>query len=251
MIDTHCHLDLYKDPHSLAINIENKRITTIAVTNLPSHFKIALNHVKNYKYIRLAIGLHPLLSEKHNDEFSLFKELIKHTSYIGEVGLDFLKDGIFSKDIQIMSFRYVLECTKERPRFMTIHTRGAEDIALDILEEYSARKVVLHWYSGTLKSLERAVANGYYFSINTSMINSQKGQKIISSIPIDRILTESDGPYIQLKGSPVTPYNLSGVLKYLGKVWYLTYDQAEKQVNTNFKGIVNMLKDTYSQGKEC
>jgi DNA repair exonuclease SbcCD nuclease subunit len=54
-------LDLYEDPHSIANDVENKRITTIAVTNLPSHFKIAMGHVSKYKNIRLAIGLHPLL----------------------------------------------------------------------------------------------------------------------------------------------------------------------------------------------
>lgn len=242
MLDTHCHLDLYKDPHSTAIEAENKGITTIAVTNLPSHFKMALEHVARYKTIRLAIGLHPLLAEKHKDELPLIRKLIDKTSYLGEIGLDFSREGVHTKELQLASFRYVLDCAKGRPRFISLHTRGAEAAALEVLKDYNIRSAVFHWFTGSLNILKSVIAAGHYISINTAMINSQKGQKIISNIPINRVLTETDGPYIQLKGRPAKPPDVELILEYLSNVWNVPFHEAEKQVKNNFMSIISMLK---------
>jgi TatD DNase family protein len=242
MIDTHCHLDLYKDPHFIAKEVDNKRITTIAVTNLPSHFKMALEQVSKYKNIRLAIGLHPLLAEKHKDELPLIKDLIDKTSYLGEIGLDFSQEGIHTKEQQIVNFRYILDCAKERPRFISLHTRGAEASVLEILKDYDIRGAVFHWFNGSRSILESVITEGHYVSINTAMINSRTGQMIINNLPMNRVLTETDGPYIQLKGKPVRPVDVEIVLGYLSRVWNVSHYDAEKQVKNNFMNIVSTLK---------
>ena len=152
MIDTHCHLDLYRDPYSVAKAIEREKIITIAVTNLPSHFDLTQNHVAKYKRIRPAIGLHPLLAKQHESELFLFRQLIDRTSYIGEVGLDFSKYGIYTKEIQLMSFQRVLDYAKDRPRVISLHTRGAEEIVLEMIDRYDSYRGVFHWYGGSLKT---------------------------------------------------------------------------------------------------
>jgi TatD DNase family protein len=92
MIDAHCHIDLYKNPYTVANENEKKGISTIAVTNLPSHYALGYSHLKEYKYIRVALGLHPLYADKHTPtEMNKFIEYAKTSSYIGEIGLACVK----------------------------------------------------------------------------------------------------------------------------------------------------------------
>jgi TatD DNase family protein len=92
MLDSHCHLDLYPEPSAVADRAARAGVFTVAVTNLPSAFQTAYLHVAQYRKIRLALGLHPLLAEKHARERELFRGLLPKTS-IGEVGLDFSAQG--------------------------------------------------------------------------------------------------------------------------------------------------------------
>src|SRR5436189_4367186 len=106
MIDAHCHLDLYADPYQVACAIEQERILTIAVTNSPTAFERAYPHVQAFRYIRLALGLHPLTAESHLQERDRFMRYFSLTSYIGEVGLDFSRKGNPLRKQQLESFRF-------------------------------------------------------------------------------------------------------------------------------------------------
>lgn len=117
MIDAHCHLDAYPDPYRTALAVERSRVLTIAVTNLPSAFEAAYPHVRGLRYIRLAIGLHPLFAERHGAERRRFVAALDHTSYVGEVGLDFSREGLPTRDQQLASFRFVLEQVRRRPKW--------------------------------------------------------------------------------------------------------------------------------------
>ena len=101
IIDTHCHFDMMPNPEAYIRQREIAGDIVIGMTNLPSHFNMGIPHVKEYKHIRLALGLHPLLAAENSDEINLFKKYIDQTSYIGEIGLDFSKDGIDTKTAQI------------------------------------------------------------------------------------------------------------------------------------------------------
>src|SRR6267154_3791331 len=94
MLDAHCHLDLYPDPSRTALDAESKGVFVVCVTNLPSAFLAARPHIHQFKKVRLALGLHPLNAELHSDEeLSRFGELVDETSFIGEIGLDFSREG--------------------------------------------------------------------------------------------------------------------------------------------------------------
>ncbi len=238
MLDAHCHIDFYSDPLDIAMESERCRITTIAMTNLPSHYQAAYPHVKNLKYIRLALGLHPLLAEQHQEETSIFKQLLPKVSYIGEVGLDFSKEGSATRQKQIKCLRFVFSNIKDRQRFLSIHSRGAANDVLELLEEFSIKKAVFHWYSGSLSILDQALRSGHYFSVNIAMIRSTKGRKIIERIPRDRILTETDGPFIKVQSRPIKPIDARSVLIYLADVWCLSLSEAEMQVESAFKAMM-------------
>lgn len=243
MLDTHCHIDLYPNPLAIAKEIEKREILTIAVTNLPSHFEMGLPHLRGFQQIRPALGLHPLMAEYHEGERKKFKQTFSKTSYIGEIGLDFSKDRRDTKNIQIESLRFVFKQIQDRPRFVSLHSRGAENKVLELLEEFSIRGAVFHWYSGSLTVLDQVVQSGHYFSINPAMIRSKKGRNIINRIPLDRILTESDGPHIQLKNQSVKPIDIKGVLEVLGDIWGVSFQEADGQVWSNFMKLLAPIRE--------
>src|SRR5690554_6270544 len=123
MIDVHCHFDLTNNPEKYISDNEKKQIVTIGMTNLPSHFQMGVYHIKKYRYIRLALGLHPLKAEDHESEYLKFKQYIDATSYIGEVGLDFSREGIRNKEIQIKSLNLVLDLVKNKKKIISLHSR--------------------------------------------------------------------------------------------------------------------------------
>ena len=96
IIDTHCHFDMMSQPEAYIRQKELAGDIVIGMTNLPSHFEMGFPYVKEFRHIRLALGLHPLLATESKKEMPLFKRLVNQTSYIGEIGLDFSKEGISS-----------------------------------------------------------------------------------------------------------------------------------------------------------
>ena len=246
MLDTHCHIDLYPNPHAVVKAVERQKILTIAVTNLPSHFEMGQPHLRGFRQIRPALGLHPLMAEYHKREHKKFKQMLRETSYIGEIGLDFSKAGRDTKDIQIESLRFVFNQIQDRPRFVSLHSRGAESKVLELLEEFNIQGAVFHWYSGSLTVLDQAVQSGHYFSINPAMIRSKKGRNIIDRIPLDRILTESDGPHIQLRNQPVRPSNIKVILEALRDIWGISFQATDERVWSNFMKLLGPIREQAS-----
>lgn len=227
IIDTHCHFDMITNPESHLKRWEQNGNIIIGMTNSPQHFRIGHPHVLGFKHIRLALGFHPQLATDNYQELSLFKSLFSSTSYIGEVGLDFSKDFIHSKDVQLSSFAYICECLRGQNKIVSVHSRKGEVETLNMLKEYSVNNVIFHWYSGPLRLIEEIVAAGYYFSVNEAMTISESGRKIISRIPLDRILTESDAPFNRKS-------NIKNALTNLGI--------SEYQIYNNFQTLLNRIK---------
>jgi TatD DNase family protein len=243
MLDAHCHLDLYPDPSQTALNAEFAGVFVVCVTNLPSAFLTAQPHVRRFKTMRLALGLHPLNAELHTDkELSQFKNLVSQTSFIGEIGLDFSREGQKTKEQQLNSFRFALRALEKQPKFVTIHSRQAETTVLEVLSEEYPHPVVFHWYSGTLKNLDNAVDQGHFFSINPAMIRSEKGKSIIARIPREKILTESDGPFINMRSRTIEPSDVLTVEEALGEIWKADTSAARRIVRSNFQTLIEPLK---------
>lgn len=195
IIDTHCHFDMMPNPEGYISAKEKAGDIVIGMTNLPSHFKMGQSHLIGYKHIRLALGLHPLLAAENKKELTLFKRLVDQTSYIGEIGLDFSREGIATKNEQISVLREVLATIKGKKKIVSVHSRNAEKELLDMLCEFEIKNVIFHWYSGPVDLIPSIIERGFYFSINESMCRSKNGQSIIGKIPREIILTETDAPY--------------------------------------------------------
>jgi len=219
MIDTHCHIDLYKSPLDVIREAEASHTHTIAVTYLPSHFQMAKVHLRGHKYTRPALGLHPQATKDHEREIPLFKALCAEEDFIGEIGLDFSAGCKASRSEQELSFETALDCIKDRPRFISLHSRGAEDCVLGHLKRVGVTNAVFHWFSGSKSQLMRVVDAGHLLSINTSMICTAKWKEFIQLVPHDAILTESDGPFAKLGSRPGLPTDMSIIIQWLANSW--------------------------------
>lgn len=229
IIDTHCHFDMMSQPEAYIRQKEQAGDIVIGMTNLPSHFEMGLPHVKRYKHIRLALGLHPLLASENKNELPLFDSLLDQTSYIGEIGLDFSKEGLSTKEDQISTLRKLLEKLEGRKKIISVHSRKAEKELFDLLCEYNINNVIFHWYSGPIDLMPSIIAKGYYFSVNEAMTVSKNGQNIIDRIPRDRILTESDAPYNNKASISKTLINLA---------------MSEDEINYNFKRLIAKIRNS-------
>jgi TatD DNase family protein len=235
MIDVHCHFDLTNNPEKYISDNEKKQIVSIGMTNLPSHFEMGVNRIKRYNYIRLALGMHPLRAEDHESEYSLFKQYVNNTSYIGEVGLDFSREGIHTKETQIKSFDFVLDLIKNKKKIISLHSRRAEKETFEMLIDKKIDSAIFHWYTGSIPILRNITKQGYYFSINSAMIKSINGRKIISEIPKELILTETDHPFIENS-------NISLVIKYLSGLWKMPINEVEYLIDSNFRALLEKIR---------
>ncbi len=217
MIDTHCHLDQYKNPLLVVQRADDLGILTIGVTHLPSAFEMEFPITRRFPKIRIALGFHPLLVKQHASQRTAFRKFASQTSFIGEVGLDYSREGRSSQKEQLDSFRFVLEtiASGRTKKFITVHSRQAESDLLTCLQDFDISGVVMHWYTGPVGLIEKALMNGHFFSINPAMILTEKGRNIIAHIPRERILTETDGPYTFIEKRQTQPQDVNIVLRYL------------------------------------
>src|SRR5215213_3636326 len=243
MVDAHCHLDLYKDPAHVVAEAEANKVYTIAVTNAPSVFRHTQALVEGTRYARPAVGLHPELVHTHGHQLDMLRVFLKETRYVGEIGLDYSTTVHTIRQAQREALSQILTwCAEYKDKILTLHSRkAAADTIAAVGKDYPG-KVILHWFSGIVKELEQSVSHGMYFSINTAMVNSMKGCALISHIPAERVLTETDGPFIKLLSNPAKPSNIDQVLHGLAKNWQISFEEAREKVLTNFRKIIE-LKD--------
>jgi TatD DNase family protein len=200
---------------------ERAEVYTLAVTTTPRAWPRNREVTQPTRYVRAALGLHPqMLSERANEVF-LWDEYFPQAQFIGEVGIDAGPRWYRSLDLQKEVFQHVLQqCAKSRDKILTIHSARAATVVLDLIERHfpvGGRSVVLHWFTGSISEARRAVELGCYFSINSQMLASNKGRTLVVSLPADRILTETDGPFTTINSSVASPagvyYTVEGIAK--------------------------------------
>jgi len=237
-IDTHCHLDLYKDYKTLILDSNKNKTFIVAVTNIPSVFDHECMLFQKNSKIAVALGFHPQLVESHGDQIELFVSLLSKSQFIGEVGLDYQENKQWMKAKQKKVFERVLnEAAKYQDKIISVHSRNSTDDVVSIIGKDYPGNIILHWYSGSIKTLEKAINNGYYFSVNPSMTKSLKGRVIIKSIPLERLLTETDGPFLEVDRKIVNPPDVEIVINYLSSVHKKPLEEIKGIVKTNFLKI--------------
>ncbi len=242
LIDFHCHLDLYPDHVQAIADCERERVFTLAVTTTPKAW--ARNHelTKGTKYVRAALGLHPQLIGQRAQEIGLWEELLPQTRYVGEVGLDAGPRFYRSFEAQKAVFERVLTaCARAGDKVLTIHSIRAAKTVLDMLEQHlPARRgtAVMHWFTGSQSEARRAVDLGCYFSVNHEMLASAKHAELVRTLPLDRLLTETDGPFTRSDDRPARPSDVSATVVQLAQLLGRPQNAVAELLLSNLRSIL-------------
>ena len=229
--------DLYDDRSEILRYVKQKASYTIAMTNLPQLFeKYKLQYVGN-KYFQLALGFHPELVHQYSNQQVLFKELINETRFIGEIGLDYTKKSKEDVMCQTEIFERIIEWCSGKNKILSVHSRSASKKVIDILNGFDGT-VILHWYSGGITDLRKAIEQGCYFSINHQMLQSVNGRNIVGNIPVDRILLESDAPFTKGLSEKYTIDFNDVIYKYIGELYHQELDVVKKRIKANFAEVL-------------
>jgi TatD DNase family protein len=192
--------------------------------------------------VRVALGLHPQLVAERESELPLFERLLSETRYVGEVGLDAGPRFYRSFDAQERVFERVLRaCAEHGGKVLTVHSVRAVGKVLGHVERFlppDRGRVVLHWFTGTPAEARRATALGCYFSINSEMLHSPKHRQLVVALPEDCLLTETDGPFVQVGGRPVRPREVAGTVEQLALVRGTSTETMARTVIANLRRLL-------------
>ena len=221
MIDTHAHLDALDDPDaavSRALEAGVSRILTVGTT--VDGCLTALDLADRHEGVYAVLGLHPHeAGSVDGDDVERLTELLEHPRAVavGETGLDYFRDYA-PRDDQQRLFRRLLAVAAAAGKPVVVHTRAADEDTLAELDGF-AGTVVLHCFSST-DLLPAALTRGYYVSFagNATYPKAADLRTAAARIPADRILAETDAPYLApqpVRGRPNEPANVVHTLAVL------------------------------------
>jgi TatD DNase family protein len=102
---------------------------------------------------------------------------------------------------------------------------------------------VLHWFSGTQRQLSEAASLGCWFSVGPAMFRSEKGRQLVGLMPRERLLTETDGPFVRSGSQPLQPKDVRDAVKELAKLWSIDFDETAEILKSNLKALLTLVPD--------
>lgn len=237
LVDYHCHLDLYPQCELLFEECTEQNISVLAVTTTPRAWPRNKELAQSSSSIRVALGLHPQIAAQRAVELQLFEQYLGETHFVGEVGLDAGPRFYRSFDTQLKVFEQILKlCSEAGGKILSVHSVRAASHVLRLIRQHvdkSRVAVVLHWFTGNKTEAKRAVDLGCYFSINQRMLDSPSTRLVVSSLPSDRILTETDGPFVEIHGRSVRPSDIELTLRNLAEIRGTTSEDIRSVIAAN------------------
>ncbi len=249
LIDFHCHLDLYSDPHAVAAEATARGVYVLSVTTTPTAFAGTRALAPVGSRIRTALGLHPEIAAEREHELRLFEELLPHTRYVGEVGLDGSRPHRDTLDRQGGILTEILALSANAGgKIISLHSRGAAAAVLDVISiEPRAGVCVLHWFNGSSRQVRRASEMECWFSVGYNMLTSERGRDAVAAMPRDRIIPETDGPFGFRGDRPAWPWEATEIIPLLAGLWRENSDNVGAQLDKNFR---NLVKEPKSRGMD-
>lgn len=242
LVDFHCHVDLYPD-HALAVReADAAGVFTLAVTTTPLAWPRNHELAQRTKHVRAALGLHPQLVAERAGELELWDRYLSEARYVGEVGLDAGPRFYKSLDLQKQVFQHVLQrCADAGGKVVTVHSVRAAKAVLDHIESFlppPKGKVVLHWFTGSKAEARRALELGCYFSINAAMLENERHASMVAQIPLDRLLTETDGPFTKTDDRPSKPADVAVVVEALSRLHGIPTLTVAATIRANLRALL-------------
>ena len=205
LFDTHAHMDdrsFDDDREELLAALPGKGISLLM--NPGCSYESSLNAIalaEGYDYIYAAVGSHPDVADEVDEALiEKYRNLCSQhprVKAIGEIGLDYHYEDI-PREIQQRAFRLQMELARELDLPVIVHEREAHEDGLKIVDEFPTVKGVFHCYSGSLEMAKELIKRGWYIGFTGVLTfkNARKAIEVAANIPLDRIVIETDCPYM-------------------------------------------------------
>lgn len=251
LIDTHCHLDFSHfdaDRDKVIQNaLENDVQYLINIGSSLEGSKRSLSLAKHYDFIYTSIGIHPHEADRTviDAQIALKKLAVQDKVVaIGETGLDYYKN-FSSPEKQRSLFITQLQIAREFNLPVIVHSRDAKEDTLKILKEAMPVKAVIHCFSGNADFLERCLELGFLisFTCNITYLKSQGLREIVKLSPLDRMLLETDAPYLSpecLRGRRNEPANIALLAQEIAVIKGTAVDDIAKGTSENARSFFNL-----------
>ena len=203
LFDTHAHLDdraFDEDRAQLLESLKDQGLIMNPGCSLESS-KNAIAIAEQYDFVYAAVGSHPDVADEVNDEvLDEYRKLCKlspKVKAIGEIGIDYHYEDI-PRDLQLKAFRVQMELAREVKLPAIVHEREAHEDGMKVVEEFPDVRGVFHCYSGSLEMAKVLVNKGWYIGFTGVLTfkNARKALEVAAGIPHDRIVIETDCPYM-------------------------------------------------------
>ena len=245
LVDVHAHLfsDAFAEDLDQVL-ARAKRAGVVAIVNNSLDEATAhqtLDLAKRFPILKAALGLYPLealkLSTEDVDRFLAFILRQKRSIVaIGEVGMDL--NTVQREEEQRRIFERFIELARKMKKPLIVHSRRAEVQTLEALEQLHATNVIMHCFSGSLNLARRIEHNGWYLSIPPNVAVSTHFQRIVEEVAIDRILTETDAPYLAPeRGQRNEPAFIARTIKKIAEIKRLDGEEVKKIIFKNYQTL--------------
>jgi TatD DNase family protein len=242
LFDTHCHLFLMKGDPAKAVEAARQAglAGLVCVGIDPPSSRRSRELADALAGVFATAGVHPHDASEFNAAAGLAVEELAHDPRVvavGETGLDYERMRSPAEDQQ-RAFRAHLALARETGKPAVVHTRGAWEDVLQILDEERAERVVLHCFSGDAATAREAAARGYHcsFAGNVTYPKNASLRQAAAEVPADLLLAETDSPFLAPqphRGKPNQPANVVATARAVAEARGVDYEQLERAVEAN------------------
>ena len=245
-VDSHCHInfpELYQNIDSILSKMSSNKVThalcvSVTLDKLPDIFKIA----NIYAHIFASVGVHPDYEDIEEPSVEALCRLAKENKVvaIGETGLDYFRvqgDLTWQRD----RFRTHIKAAIQSNLPLIIHTRNAAEDTLKIMREEGANQVggVMHCFTESLDVALEAIKLNFYISFSgiVTFKNATDLKEVVKAIPLDRMLIETDSPYlapVPYRGKINDPSNVIHVAEEIAKLKNISVEEVGQVTTQNF-----------------
>ncbi len=246
LIDSHAHMDSEQFDSDRAEVFQRIKDNMDFIVNIGYDIessKQGVEYSKEYDFIYAVIGIHPIDIAEYDEEVEKELELLGKNPKvvaIGEIGLDY-HWMTEPKEVQQERFKKQLELAERLNKPVVIHTRDAMEDTVNILKEYPNITGVIHCYPGSLETAKQLV-DRFYLGIGGTLTfkNSKKAVEVVKDIPLDRIVIETDCPYLTpepFRGKRNEPIYVEYVAKKIAEIKEISVEDVTKITTENAKKL--------------
>ena len=252
LFDTHAHMDdeaFAEDREQLLSSLPEQGLALVMNPGCSlASSRNAGSLAERYDYIYAAVGSHPDVADEVNEDvLEEYRRLVAANpkiKAIGEIGLDYHYEDI-PREIQLQAFRAQMALAKELNLPVIVHERDAHEDGMKVVDEFPEVTGVFHCYSGSAEMAKELVKRGWYIGFTGVLTfkNARKAVEVAKAIPLDRIVLETDCPYMSpepFRGKRNDPGKLYRMAEKLAEIRGLTVEEIHTITTENGKRLYRM-----------